>query len=164
MSSTFRIMFVCTGNSCRSPMAEAGLRKLLENQKIEGVDVYSSGTAAASGFPATIYAIEAAKIWDADLSRHRSRPLTTELIEQADLIFAMTPSHCYEIFRLSPEAKARTFLIKNYPEAGCEGESVVDPIGGSLDIYNQTFLEIGEELGRILPGIIKMVKKKSEAT
>ncbi len=69
-------MFVCTGNTCRSPMAEGGLRKLFDNKKIGGVDVYSSGTAAASGFPATVYAIEAAKIWDADISGHRSRPLT----------------------------------------------------------------------------------------
>ena len=155
-------MFVCTGNTCRSPMAEGGLRKLLENRSIEGIDVYSSGTAAASGFPATMYAMEAAKIWDADLARHSSRPLTPELIEQSDLIFGMTPSHCYEVVRLSPEARSRTFLLKNFPDSGFEGEGVDDPIGGSLDMYNQTFLEIGEELGRILPELIEMAGNKGE--
>jgi protein-tyrosine-phosphatase len=141
-------------------MAEGALRKLFENRRIDGVDIYSSGTSAASGFPATLYAVEAAKIWDADISGHRSRPLTAELIEQADLIIAMTPAHCYEIIRMAPEARSRTFLLKNYPNPGCEGEGVADPIGGSLDIYNQTFLEIGEELGRMLPDLISSIKAK----
>jgi protein-tyrosine-phosphatase len=143
-------------------MAEGGLRVLLENKKIGGVDIFSSGTSAASGFPATIYAIEAAKIWDADISKHRSRPLTPELVEQADLIFAMTPSHCYEVIRLAPDARDRTFLLRNFPNGDCGGEGIADPIGGSLDIYNQTFLEIGEELGRILPDIIKRITENKD--
>ena len=161
----FKVMFVCTGNTCRSPMAEGGLRKLLENRGITDIEVYSSGTAAASGYPATSYAIEACRIWEADIRDHRSRPLTEELIEDTDLILTMMPSHCYEVFRLSPEARSRTFLLKNFPEPGCDGEEVVDPIGGSLDMYNQTFLEIGEEIGRILPNIIEMAgKKKASST
>ncbi|MEW6014603.1 MAG: low molecular weight protein arginine phosphatase [Candidatus Zixiibacteriota bacterium] len=156
----FRVMFVCTGNTCRSPMAEGGLRKLLQNRGIDWIDVYSAGTAAASGFPPTIYAIEACRIWEADISGHKSRPLTAELIEQTDLILAMTPAHCYEVVRLSPEARSRTFLLRNFPDAGCDGEGIADPIGGSLDMYNQTFIEIGEEIGRILPVIIERAEKK----
>ncbi|MCX6826299.1 MAG: low molecular weight protein arginine phosphatase [candidate division Zixibacteria bacterium] len=160
MAETFKIMFVCTGNTCRSPMAEGSLRKLLENRNIKGIDIFSSGTAAASGFPATIYAIEACRIWEADITGHRSRPLTPELIEQADLIITMTSSHYYEVIRLVPEARDKTFLIKDYPEPGCGGEGIADPIGGSLDMYNQTFLEIGEELGRILPYIIEAAERR----
>ncbi len=156
----FRVMFVCTGNTCRSPMAEGGLRKLLEKEGADHIEVFSSGTSAASGYPATSYAAEAVKIWDVDISRHQSQPLTTELINQSDLIFALSPSHCEEIIELAPEAKNKTYLLKNFPEHGCNGEGVEDPIGGSLDIYNQTFLEIGEEIGRILPDIIKMAEKK----
>ncbi len=74
----------------------------------------------------------------------------------------MTSSHCYEVVRVSPDARSKTFLLKNYPETGFEGEGVADPIGGSLDMYNQTFLEIGEELGRILPGLIEISKRKRE--
>lgn len=159
----FEIMFVCTGNTCRSPMAEGGLKKLLENGNIVDIIVYSSGTAAASGFPATAYAIEAVRIWDAEISQHQSHPLTPELIRKSDLIICMSSSHCQEVIRIVPEARDKTFLLKSYPESGCNGEGVDDPIGGSLDMYNQTFLEIGEELGRILPHIIEAAGKKKEA-
>jgi len=158
----FRIMFVCTGNTCRSPMAEGGLRKLLENQGIENIEVLSSGTAAANGFPATTYAIEAARLWDADISRHRSSPLTQQFIRNADLILCMTSHHCQDVLSTDPEAKSKTFMLTSYPEPGCTGDDIADPIGGSLDMYNQTFLEIGEELGRMLPHIIEAAKMKGE--
>ena len=161
MGGTFKIMFVCTGNTCRSPMAEGGLRKLLENKGTTGIDVFSSGTAGAIGFPATAYAIEAARIWEADITGHRSQPLTVELIDRADLILGMEPSHCREVIRIQPDARNRVFLLKNFPDRDCEGEGIDDPIGGSLDMYNHTFLEIGEELGRILPDIIKMAERKA---
>jgi len=164
MSETYKIMFVCTGNTCRSPMAEGGMRKLLENKGLDGVDVFSSGTAAASGFPATQYAIEAARIWEADITGHRSRPLSSELIDIADIILTMAQSHCQEVVRIRPEAADKTYLLKNYPRAGCDGDEVDDPIGGSLDMYNQTFVEIGEELGRMLPDITEAIKAKRGGT
>jgi protein-tyrosine-phosphatase len=141
-------------------MAEGGLRKLLENGGIDDIAVFSSGTAAAFGFPATAYALEAVHIWDADISAHKSQPLTPQLIDEADLIIAMSPGHCYQIITMVPDAADKTFLLKNYPEPGCDGEGIDDPVGGSLDIYNQTFIEIGEELGRILPHLAEIAAKK----
>ena len=161
MPNIFRIMFVCTGNTCRSPMAAGGLRKLLDNKNIKDVEVFSAGTAAAMGFPATAYAIEASKIWEADITNHRSQPLAGEIIDRADLILTMEPYHCDEVIRMRQEAARKTYLLKNYPEKGCSGESVDDPIGSPLDMYNQTFLEIGEELGRILPQIINAAENKA---
>lgn len=155
-----KILIVCTGNTCRSPMAEGALRVLLEGRKIDNVDVVSAGTAAIPGSPATRYAIEASKTWHADISGHRSRPLTPELIEESELILTMSPSHYQQVVRMSPEARDRTFLLKKYPDPGDEGEGVADPIGGSLDNYNQTFLEIGEELGRILPEVTILIGSK----
>jgi protein-tyrosine phosphatase len=163
MSDNFTIMFVCFGNTCRSPMAEGGMRKLFENKGIVGVDVISSGTSGSYGHPATSYAIEASKIWDADISEHRSQPLTLELINRADLILAMEPEQCQEVLRINPEAEERVYLLKKFPETDCHGDRIDDPIGGSLDLYNQTFLEIGEELGRIFPEIVKRIEKKKSS-
>jgi protein-tyrosine-phosphatase len=158
--SRFKILFICTGNTCRSPMAEGALRALLQGRSIDNIEVMSAGTAVAPGSPATLYAMEAVKTWNADISRHKARPLSPELIEEADLILVMTPSHYHAVMTMVPEADEKTFLLKNYPEAGEDGEGVADPIGGSLDQYNQTFLEIGEELGRILPDLIASASKK----
>ena len=153
----YTIMFVCTGNTCRSPMAEGALRILLEKERPGKVHVISCGTAAASGFPATHFAVEAAKIWEADISDHESQPLMPALIDQADLILAMTQRHLEEVIRLRPDARDKSFLFKSFPDQGGEGEDVADPIGQTLDRYNATFIELGEYLGRHLGEIVKRI-------
>ncbi len=158
--SSYRILFVCTGNTCRSPMAEGAMRILLTERGITNIEVNSAGIAAPPGCPATHYAQEAVKTWNADISKHRSRPIAAELIEEADLVLTMTTNHYRDVMALCPDAEDRTFLLKKFPEPGPDGEGIEDPIGGSLDVYNHTFLEIGEEIGRILPEIIDRANKK----
>jgi len=160
--SSFKVLFVCTGNTCRSPMAEGALRALLEGKGIQHIEVMSAGTTAMPGVPATHYAQEAVKTWHADISGHRSRPITREMLEESDLIIALSPNHYHEIMTVWPDAEEKTYLLKNFPEPGRDGEGVADPIGGSLDMYNQTFLEIGEELGRMLNDIITLAEKKQQ--
>ncbi|MCK4573225.1 MAG: hypothetical protein KAU36_02585 [candidate division Zixibacteria bacterium] len=163
MSSKFVIMFVCTGNTCRSPMAEGALRHLLQMKRPGKFEVVSSGTAAAVGFPATLYAIEAAKVWDVDISGHKSQPLTPALIDRVDLILGMTPGHVRETMHLRRDVRNKTFLFKNFPENSPDGEGVADPIGQSLEEYNRTFLEIGEYLGQFLDEIVKRIDEKTNA-
>jgi protein-tyrosine-phosphatase len=138
-------------------MAEAAMRVLLEKERPGKVDVISSGRAAAEHFPATMYAIEAAKIWDADLSHHQSQYLTRELIDRSDLIFGMTRSHVNAVLKLRPNAKDKTFLFMSFPNTVGSGEDVADPIGQALDEYNKTFLQIGEHLGRNLDSIVQKI-------
>ncbi len=161
--SKYMILFVCTGNTCRSPMAEGALRMLLEKERPGKAVVVSAGTAGASGYPATEYAIEAAKIWDVDITGHCSQPLTPILIDRADLVLAMAPEHMQTVLKMSPQAKGKVYLLKNFPLPTSHGEGVDDPIGQSLDKYNETFLEIGELLGKHLPEIVKRVDEKTHA-
>lgn len=163
MSKKYTIMFVCTGNTCRSPMAEGALRVLLEKERPGKTEIISSGTGAASGFPATIYAIEAAKMWDADISKHISRPVTREMIDKSDLILCMTPNHYKDVLKMNKGASHKMYLFKNFPDKSPDGEGVLDPIGQGLDRYNETFIELGEQLGKVLPEILKLVDKKLDA-
>ncbi len=163
MSEKFVIMFVCTGNTCRSPMAEGALRTLLEKKRPGQFEVISAGTMGGADFPATKYAVEAAKNWGADISRHKSQPLTVSLIKKADLIFGMTSSHVEEVLRMSDQAAGKTYLFKNFPDSSPIGEGVEDPIGQSLERYNQTFLEIGEYLGRHLDEIVRRIDAGTDA-
>ena len=157
----FRILFVCSGNTCRSPMAEYALRMLLEKERPGQAEVISAGTLGLRNQPATIYAQEAARIWDLDLSPHRSQGLTPELISQADLVFAMTPDHYRETIEMDRRASDKTYLLSNFPDSAAEGEAVADPIGMDLDYYNEVFLVIGESLGQHLPEIIKRIDRKN---
>ena len=151
----FHILFVCTGNTCRSPLAEGILKNLLKSKGIEHIEVSSAGTAGLDNFPASENAVLAAKVWDVDISGHRSRPMNSRVIESADLILAMSPEHVNYILKLSPKAKNRTYLIKGFPTPFSPSqEGIRDPIGGPLDLYNQTYLELDEILRRIERDII----------
>lgn len=162
-NAKYVIMFVCTGNTCRSPMAEGALRVLLEKERPGKFEVISSGTSAADGFPATEHAIEASKLWKSDISKHESQALTEELIGKADLILAMTPNHYRQLMTINPEAQSKYFLLRNFPDPDPFGAAVDDPIGQPLDYYKNTFLEIAEEAGRIMPEIVKRIDETVDA-
>jgi protein-tyrosine phosphatase len=144
-------------------MAEGALRGLLEKARPGKFKVVSAGAIGASGYPATLYAVEAAKIRDADISNHRSQPLTSRLIESVDLILGMTSSHVAEVLRLADDARDKTYLFKNFPDSSHNGEGVDDPIGQSLERYNETFLEISESLDWQLDDIVKLIDAKIDA-
>ncbi len=122
------VLFVCTGNTCRSPMAEAIARGLLEAGGGR-VRVMSAGTSAIEGAPATREAVEAVRELGYDLSGHRSRPLTDDLLRNAFLVLAMTEGHLAQVRRMNPDVPA-TLLD--------DDEDIPDPIGASLAFYRQT--------------------------
>jgi protein-tyrosine-phosphatase len=155
--SDFNILIVCTGNTCRSPMAEGILKSILKEKGIDDIHVASAGIGAMVKMPATPFAVEAARNWGVEISGHRAQQLTPKLIEEADLILAMAPEHVEEILRRKPDAVRKTFLIKAFPAPySSSQERVQDPIGGTLDDYNQTYLELDEILRKIVNGIIQL--------
>jgi protein-tyrosine-phosphatase len=152
----YNILIVCTGNTCRSPMAEGILKAILKERGINNIQVSSAGIGAMNGMRATPFAIEAAKNWGVDISNHLASQLTGNLVERADLILAMAPEHVEAIIRRNSDAVRKTFLLKAFPTPySSSQERVQDPIGGTLDEYNQTYLELDEILRRIVNSIIQ---------
>src|SRR3989441_4155468 len=128
------ILFVCTGNICRSPMAEGLFRHAVKGRN--DFRVVSAGVGAVEGVPPSDHAVRALKELGIDISRQRSRMLTADLVQQADYIFGMTHSHVDAITMLYPQAAEKTFLLREFDETLDSYENdISDPIGGSFEIY-----------------------------
>lgn len=134
-----RLLFVCSGNTCRSPTAERLAEREARRRGLDGVDARSAGTFAGRGAPASSGAVIAARRNGLDLSGHRSTPLCPELVEWADLVVAMTTAHRRTAEELGGRGKTRLateFLPEEHPE---HGQDVDDPVGGDPDRYREVF-------------------------
>jgi len=138
--TTFNILFVCTGNTCRSPLAEGIARAELAARGWQHVNVASAGIAARPGDAASEFAVSVAARHGVPLDAHRSQPLTPALVQWADLVLAMGPSHLESIQRLGGAEKALT--LGDFASGADEGYSVRDPFGGPEGMYEDTFHEL----------------------
>ncbi|MFC2140454.1 ribose 5-phosphate isomerase B [Candidatus Auribacterota bacterium] len=159
---TKKVLFVCTGNSCRSPMAEGLLRKMVEGE--QQIDVFSAGTAPLSGLPSSKEAVEVMKNKGIDITNHKSHQVTLEDIGKADLIITMTERHKREVLSMAPKAKDKIFLLKEFDDNAKAGQmDVADPVGLGIDVYQECLREIKNALPNIVLELLKDGRKSSIA-
>jgi protein-tyrosine-phosphatase len=149
-----QILLVCTGNTCRSPLAEAMLRRKLAERGVDGVTVESAGTGAWDGAPASEGAYLVALEHGLDLSAHRARLLTRELVGNVDLVLTMARHHRARVEQLGSDVAVH--LLGEYAgRTGAEAE-VRDPFGGDLEGYRETY----DELEGLLDNVVERLARE----
>ncbi|MBN2288430.1 MAG: low molecular weight protein arginine phosphatase [Candidatus Glassbacteria bacterium] len=137
------ILIVCTGNTCRSPMAKAILEKLLKEKKLKiKVAVNSAGIISLGGSPASRTAVEVCRENGVDLSGHQSKRLTENLIQDADLIIVMEQMHQELLLKSSAVAQQKIRLLSEFAADRSVGSEIRDPYGGDKYHYEQAYRDI----------------------
>src|SRR6187200_476240 len=148
------VLFVCTGNICRSPIAEGLFRRLTGNRK--DIEVASAGVHAVRGQPPSLYAVEVCAAEGTDISGLRSQPLTGTLVDQATHIFAMTGAHLETIQTLFPQSAEKTFLLREFEEPGTTvWRDLPDPIGLGREVYE----DCARTIKNALPSVLAFVEQ-----
>lgn len=140
------VLFICTGNTCRSPMAE-GFFRCMGGEERTGLTAASAGLYTTGGMPASEFAVTAAKERGADISAHRSRLLNGAIVENAKYIFCMTAAHYDRFLEQYPAAGDKTYLLAD--------QDVADPFGGDLMTYRIAADEIYEAVRAIVAKLAK---------
>ncbi len=148
------VLFVCTGNICRSPIAEGLFRSFLGNRK--DIEVASAGVHAVRGQPPSLYAIEVCEAEGTDIRGFRSQPLTAELVDRATHIFAMTGAHLETIHLLFPKGAEKSYLLREFEEPGTTvWRDVPDPIGLGREVYE----DCARTIKNTLPSVLSFVEQ-----
>lgn len=148
-----KIVFICTANICRSPMAEGILRHKALLAGRDDIEVSSMGVQGMDDQPASDFAQEVCKENDIDISQHRSRPISGEELQEADLILCMESFHAKVLTTYFPWYKDRVFLMGAWPEKPNRKSPVKDPMGKPMRTYRKAFGLISAHAERILDNL-----------
>lgn len=144
------LLFLDTGDNCRCPMAAGYLKKLLAERNIDYIEIKTAGVMTPTGLLPTSEARSLLLEEGVDISRHRSRPLSVQMLEEADLILGMSPLHVQTAFRKSDVARGKTFLLKEYVGYTGKDVQVPDPMGGTMEVFKKSFEQIKDALEKFV--------------
>jgi protein-tyrosine-phosphatase len=146
--TTYNLLFVCTGNTCRSPMAAAIAEAAVRERGWTHVSVASAGVAAGFASEASPLALDVVREHGLDLSAHRSQQLSADIVEWADLILVMSPSHLFSVSDMGGGEKVA--LLTDFVEGDGLGEPIEDPFGSDYEAYERAYEQIERAIGGVL--------------
>ncbi len=144
------VLFICTGNTCRSPMAGGYFEKLLKDRGIKHIEVKTAGVMTVAGLLPTQETVQLLEEVGVDIRKHRSTPLSPEMIRKVDYIFGFTPFHVQSAIRLNEDARGKTFLLKEYVGSDPRRARIQDPMGCTMEIYRRVFNDIKRACDKLI--------------
>lgn len=144
------ILFVCTGNTCRSPMAEGYFRSICEKAGLRDINVSSAGTMTVNGMSVSQYSVDVLRQCGIDISDSVSTLLTPTIVHQNDFIIVMTSGHQEQVLGMGPGSASKVRKLLDFSSDNDAETDVPDPVGGSFQVYCRCFQLMKKALDNLL--------------